>query len=109
MTQQDETPFVCNLNAMTADQRARYEALLAHLRESLIGMDLIDMPTREGVLFHLPNDDALWLAAAEFALLERLCCPFLDFELRLSAAGTLTFQLSGRHGVGEFLRHELGF
>ena len=42
-------------------------------------------------------------------ILERLCCPFVRFRLEMEEdGGPLYLSLTGRDGVKEFLRGELG-
>lgn len=46
--------------------------------------------------------------AAEFITLERLCCPFLSFQLAVAEEkGPLWITLTGPEGVNDFLRLEL--
>jgi hypothetical protein len=48
-------------------------------------------------------------AAAEFMVLERLCCAFLTFHLELEReGGPLWLRMTGREGVEPFLEAELG-
>jgi len=47
--------------------------------------------------------------AAEFVALEKLCCPFVRFLLEMPEdGGPLRLDLTGREGVKELLRAELG-
>jgi hypothetical protein len=93
------------MNAMTESQLARYAELRerwqAHIQE------IAELP--DGYAFgFLPDSDVL-LAVAEFITLERLCCPFLQFELVLEAEGkALWLRLHGREGVKAFIQMEFG-
>jgi hypothetical protein len=52
----------------------------------------------------------MMLELAEFVLLERRCCPFLNFEITLhEGEDSIAVHLSGREGVKEFLAAEFGF
>ena len=45
---------------------------------------------------------------ADFVSLEKLCCPFLRFEIDAEAEnGPVWLRLSGREGVKEFIREEV--
>lgn len=45
---------------------------------------------------------------AEFVSLEKLCCPFLGFEIEVEAeSGPIWLRLTGREGVKEFIREEI--
>jgi hypothetical protein len=96
-------PLACNLGAMTAAQRARHRVLGEALREEV--QEILELP--DGFTFRLPPE--AWSTAAEFVLLEKLCCPFVRFQLEMSEdGGPLRLALTGREGVKEFLRAELG-
>ena len=96
-------PLACNLGAMTADQRARHRVLGQALRGEV--HEILELP--DGFTFRLPPES--WSIAAEFVSLEKLCCPFVHFLLEMSEdGGPIRLTLSGREGVKEFLRAELG-
>ncbi|HET6267071.1 MAG TPA: hypothetical protein VFG11_05070 [Acidobacteriota bacterium] len=92
--------FVCNIGAMTPAQKVRYRELTGMLKESAQVEDL-----QNGYRLNLP--DTLWMQAAEFVTFERLCCPFLTFQLGLHG-NSVYLDLCGDEGVREFLQHELG-
>lgn len=97
--------FVCNMNALNAEDRQRHEAVFGQLRASLI--ELAELPN--GFAFHLPPDQTHILLTAEFITRERLCCPFLTFALHLEPEGRpMALHLTGPEGVKPFLREELG-
>lgn len=105
MSNPDEAscPLACNLAAMTAEQRARHHSLGAALRA--MTQEVLELS--DGLAFRLPPE--AWSMAAEFVSLEKLCCPFVRFRLEmLENGGPLRLTLSGREGVKEFLRAELG-
>lgn len=107
MTQvtENKVPIACDLTAMDAHERDRYEAV----REQL---DAAVQEVRElsnGYAFRYTADAALVIAAAEFVTLERRCCPFFTFVLEVEAGGgPLWLRLTGGEGVKEFLRSEMG-
>ena len=105
MTVPPELPIACNLDAMNAEQRIRHQLLwqqLAAAREEI--RELAD-----GYGFRLPANPAIVSLAAAWMTLEQLCCPFFQFDLRLTAAqGPVWLELTGREGVKQLLQTELG-
>ena len=97
--------FSCNLAAHTPEQRKRHTHLFTRLAESYT--EIIEMP--EGYMFTFLRNDPLFREIAEWITLERLCCPFLSFEIEMTEDGGPTWlRLRGRAGVKEFLAAELG-
>ena len=97
-----ETPFACNLAAMTSEERERHRVLGEKLRGSVT--EIRELP--DGFMFRIPEE--AWTTAAEFVALERLCCPFLRFRLEWTAEqGPIWLSLTGAEGTKEFLRVEL--
>jgi hypothetical protein len=98
-----ESPFYCNRRAMDPAQLHRKEELGKTLRS-------LRHSTREladGYEFELPGDPSTIQAAAEWAAMERLCCPFFDIELRLEhEGGPFRLRLTGREGVKQFIQGE---
>jgi hypothetical protein len=97
-------PISCSLHAFDAEQETRYRALKQTLRATM--QEVREM--ENGFAFVFPADASVCLAAMEFATLERLCCPFLTFQLELSPkSGPLTLVLSGPPGAKEILAEAL--
>jgi hypothetical protein len=98
-----ESPFYCNRRAIDPAQIHRKEEIGKTLRS-------LRRSTREladGYEFELPADSSAIQAAAEWAALEKLCCPFFDIDLRLEREGGPFFlRLTGREGVKQFIREE---
>jgi hypothetical protein len=101
-----ESPFVCDRLAMTPEQRTRQSKELGPaLRAALKGVN--ELP--EGYEFQLPPDLKTVQIATEWAMNERVCCPFLDIELQLQReGGPLLMRLTGRKGTKEFIEADLG-
>jgi hypothetical protein len=60
-----------------------------------------------GYAFTFPNESGLIIRIAEFIGNERLCCPFLKFNLNVFSNGEpITLALTGPSGTQEFLRAE---
>ncbi len=102
---QASTPFFCNPQAMTTEERERYHKLTRTLFSSIEEhRELAD-----GYGFRLSPAISL-SSAAEWIELESKCCPFFDFHLERSREqGPLWLRLSGRPGVKQFIRDEFRF
>ncbi len=104
MPDSTDLPIACDMDALGATERARHAELIPTLR-SATSVDVVD----DGYLLSFPADGAVFQRLAEWITLERLCCPFLRFELQLSAEDDLVqLGLHGREGVRAFLEAELG-
>ena len=100
-----ESPIACDLGGLDALQRERRQALREQISPAT--QEVKELP--DGYAFRFPAEPSLCLAAAEFVTLERLCCPFFNFVLEVEKeGGPLWLRLTGREGVKEFLRAELG-
>ena len=100
-----ELPIACDMTALDAAQRERQQVLMKTFHASIQETEEIE----DGYAFRLRGDAATILAAAEFITIERLCCPFLIFELEVgSPEGLVWLRLRGGTGVKEFIRAELG-
>jgi hypothetical protein len=100
-----EPVFACNVQAFNQEQRAQHAALLGQIR--LEAEALEELP--DGFAFRFKASELWALRLAEFAALERLCCPFLTLEVVFEAAdGGLRLRMGGEEGVKAFLVHELG-
>jgi hypothetical protein len=98
-----DAPIVCNLNAFTPEQKRRHGALSKKLHGSVTSTRELDA----GFALKLSNTKITVPEAGEWMLLEFKCCPFLEIALEPDA-GALWLRLTGRAGVKEFLRGELG-
>jgi hypothetical protein len=93
--------FYCDRLALTADQRARNAELEKTLRSSMTAVHELS----DGYEFEFPPDSHLLQALTEWISLERLCCRFFDFNLRVRPeAGPFSVSLRGKEGVKEFIR-----
>lgn len=101
-----ESPFACNMAALTKKQRTRIWVLLKELQAKK--QEVRELP--DGFAFRFPMDSDTLSKTAEYVTYERLCCPFFDFEIRVEReGGALWLHLKGREGVKEFIRMEFGF
>jgi hypothetical protein len=101
-----ESPIACVMAALGEEQRRRRKEL-----EQSLGASVEEVrELADGYALRLPSGSRTLLDAAEFVTYERLCCPFLDFEINVEReGGPLWLRLTGREGVKEFVRQEFGF
>jgi hypothetical protein len=100
-----EQPFFCDLTALDASQRKHHRELTERLRESVKEVrELAD-----GYAFRLAAETEQITLVAEWVTLERLCCPFFDFQLEVgSREKPLWLRITGRPGVKPFMQSEFG-
>ena len=102
----NQTAFVCDLTALNAEERKRYQVVLEKLQDSVQEVREV----ANGYAFRHPAHVSVLLLLAEFIRLERRCCPFLEFTLKVETEdGPAWLTLTGPEGVKEFLRAELVF
>jgi hypothetical protein len=95
------TPIVCDLNKLTDAEREREQKLLMEIWNA--ALEISELPS--GYALRFSGDSSIVLRLAEFVTLERLCCPFLHFELRCEAEGGPVWLIAtGRKGVKQFLK-----
>ena len=100
-----EPAFACDMSAIDAADRAKHlatiEALFGSVRE------MSELPN--GYAFRLRDESNAWGLATDFVTLERLCCPFFDFDLRIERqSNSIYLSLTGREGVKPFIIAEVG-
>ena len=99
-----QSAFACSRRALTAEQRKRH---FEELTPALLKLNQGVRELPDGYEFQLPSDPATFQLVSEWAIQERLCCPFFDIDLRLDhQGGPLWLQLTGREGVKEFIKAE---
>ena len=97
--------FSCNLSALDQEQRKRHDILAKDLFPK--HLEVRELP--DGYGFRFPNNRSLFTELSEWATLEQLCCPFLTLTLELQRdQGPVWLRATGRDGVKDFLRVELG-
>lgn len=95
--------FACNLKAISAAERPRYNELVTRIRAAI--RDRSAFAT--GYVFKLDSKTVTLPEAAEWIVMERLCCPFLT--LQISAAGNQpdwVLTLTGPEGVKPLITAE---
>ena len=100
--QKQESPFACNVNALTKEVRKRHfdelgPALRARRKQ------VRELP--DGYEFAFPPDAKTYAMITEWADQERLCCPFFDIDIRIEhEGGPVWLRLTGRPGTKDFIR-----
>jgi len=98
-----DTPLVCNMDVFTPAQRENHIRATTELYQSVQGIQ----EAENGFEFIFPNKSEIITGLAEFISNERLCCPFLEFTLRIASnSETISLLLRGPDGTQEFLRAE---
>jgi hypothetical protein len=97
--------LVCDLSALTPEEREQHSAVFGQLRGLIQEVD----ESPDGYGLRLADEPGVIRLAAEFIDRERRCCPFFDFTLEVMPDhGPIWLHLSGRDGVqAEGLRAEL--
>ena len=100
-----ESPLACDLDAISAGDRPRYNELRKMLAASAVGKrELAD-----GIAVQISTERMTLAQLAEWISLERKCCPFFEFKIEVApASGPVWLSLTGRPGVKEFLAQILG-
>jgi hypothetical protein len=94
----NDIPIQCTL---TDDEfRERERNVISRLIPSVV--ERVETP--DGYSFRFPSADGFLADLHEFILLERKCCPFLDFKLSVGrGGGDVMLELSGPPGAKEFI------
>jgi hypothetical protein len=100
----DETPFACNMQAISAEERPRHIEVTGRMRQAI--REVKELP--DGYAFRFDASQPNVMLVSEFISRERDCCPFFTFELVAERdEGPLWLSLRGREGVKEFIVAEL--
>ena len=100
------SPLACNAFALSPEARKRH---FEEVGPALLKLKKSMRELPDGYEFELPADNKTYQLLTEWALQERLCCPFFDIDLRLDREnGPLWLRLTGRPGTKEFIKLELG-
>jgi hypothetical protein len=99
-----ETPFFCNLKALTAAERTEHSKRGTQLVESILRRTELE----DGYAFEVDGRRVSFTDLAAWTEFERRCCPFFDFNLEWRREnGPVTLRLTGRNGVKQFIEAEL--
>ncbi len=95
-----EAPLACDLGAISAADRARYNELRRMVAASVAGKR--ELP--DGIAIQISTERIALAQLAEWISFERKCCPFFEFRIDVAAeSGPVWLSLTGRAGVKEFL------
>ena len=90
--------IACTLTAPELQQRR--SGLLRRFQEAVIEVKELD----EGYAYRLPAEETWITELAQLITLERQCCPFMTFNLRLEPGnGPIWLELTGPDGTKVFL------
>jgi hypothetical protein len=96
-------PLACDMNVFTPAEREAHVQNTIQLVENMQGSRKIE----NGFEIAFPNETQIIIRIGEFIALERLCCPFLTFDLGvLSRDEPVRLSIAGPEGTQEFLRME---
>jgi hypothetical protein len=90
-----------NIRAIGAAERPRYDDLVARLRSAMHERREL----RDGYSYSLRSNEITLPEVAEWITIERLCCPFLTFQLEV-VGETSGLTMRGPDGVKAILREE---
>ncbi|MEP6800911.1 MAG: hypothetical protein ABJC07_03160 [Acidobacteriota bacterium] len=104
-------PLICRLDALTASERERHRLLSDTLQRAAVATT--ELPAGYDItldLTRIPGGAARSrpvVQLADWVDLELRCCPFLEFEIRISGQGErASLRLTGGDNVKAFLQTE---
>ena len=94
-------PIACDLGALTSEERECGQRLLAEFKARFRE----PQETENGYIFVIPNESGTLARLGAFLALERICCPFLTFDLAVPARrGPVTLHVHGEPAAKSFVR-----
>ena len=94
------SPLACDLGAISASDRPRYNELRRAVVASVVGKR--ELP--DGLAIEIDTARIALPQLAEWISFERKCCPFFEFRIDLaSGSGPVWLSLTWRAGVKEFI------
>lgn len=98
-----ESPFYCNINALSVAERAHKKLISDKMAASRVEAD--ELPN--GYAFRFRPDGVTLIELADWVESERRCCPFFDMTIETEReGGAVWLKLTGREGVKQFIRGE---
>jgi hypothetical protein len=98
-----ESGFFCDISKLTAADRARLQVVSGSLASA--GPAIDELPDGYGLTFD--GDRTTFQLVTERLGYERVCCTFLDIQVRSESSGrSIVVALTGRPGVKDFIREE---
>jgi len=100
-----DNPLACNMGVFTPAGRESHIQTTTQLFQSV--QDIHEAGNGFEFIFPNPNGSEVITKLAEFISNERLCCPFLEFTLKITSNNEpISLLLTGPEGTQEFLRAE---
>ena len=97
------TPLVCNMDVFTPTEREDHIQSTTQLYQSVQRINEVE----NGYEFTFPNESEIIIKLGRFISNEQLCCPFLEFTLKITPNNIpISLLLTGPEGTQEFLRAE---
>jgi hypothetical protein len=98
----ENQPITCVPNAVAPDQQEYWvKEIVQKLYKAV--QEIQELPN--GWAWRLPSTPEILLLVAEDLNMERLCCPFVKYELEIEPnRGPFWLRMTGGEGVKEFLR-----
>lgn len=97
--------FACDMSAMAPHERRDHQNVVREIFSAVSAIDDV----ADGYAFEVPATAELLVRTGEFLTLERLCCPFLSFTIKLPpSAASFRLLVTGPEGVRPFIRAEFG-
>lgn len=93
--------LACNIEAISAVQRPRYNDLISRLRAAI--RDRKEL--QDGYTYSLDSQIITLPEVSEWITMERLCCPFLNFQLE-EAGEASCLTMRGPEGAKAVLEEE---
>ena len=91
-------PIACSLN--DAEFRRREQMILQKVMRTVLERRELD----GGCALRFPPDDDVLKEIVGMIILERKCCPFLEFKITLEAGGgDIWLEMTGAEGAKEFI------
>jgi hypothetical protein len=97
-----DVPLACNLKAISAPDRPHYADLMKRLRIAVHDRSEL----QDGYTYKLDTSKMPLPDVAEWITMERLCCPFLTFNLEMNGKGDSSLTLRGPSGTKAILDEE---
>ena len=94
--------MACNLKAISSAERPRYNELVKRLRASV--SERVELT--DGFKYELNSKVIALPEVAEWIAMERLCCPFLTFQLDVPSKGDPHLTLRGPSGAKAIIHEE---
>lgn len=94
-------PIACDMTALSADERRRYDALRSRLTREIARVEATATSFRLQMADTAPLTDV-----AEWVGFERRCCPFLSVSISAQPDDRVWVELGGSAAIREFLREE---